>query len=49
MALQQTANFEFAVRSNNGVGIDGQIDCELTHGGKLVARGQRAGSDGAAH
>jgi hypothetical protein len=49
VGLQQSAKFEFAVGSNNGIGIDGQVDCELTHRGKLVADGKRPGSNSAAY
>ena len=45
VGLQQSPEFEFAISPNNGVGIDGQVDRELTHGGQLVADGKDPGSN----
>jgi hypothetical protein len=49
MSLQQTSKFEFAVRPSDSIRIDGQINRELAHCGKLIARHQRTGSHTAAH
>jgi hypothetical protein len=42
MSLQQPAKFEFAVRSNDSIRIDGQINCELAHCGELIALDKRS-------
>jgi hypothetical protein len=42
------AEFEFLIRSDHGIGIDGEIDGELTDGWKLVAGNESPGSNGSA-
>lgn len=40
MALQQTSKFEFPVRPNHSIRIDGQINSKLTHCRELIAGDQ---------
>src|SRR5437762_3171661 len=49
MGLEQAAEFEFAISSHDGVGIDLKVDGELANGGKLVSGGERSGGDTTAH
>ena len=37
MRFEQASEFQFAVGTHDGVGIDREIDRELAHRGKLVA------------
>jgi len=47
MSFEQAAQFQLAIGAHHGVGIDGEIDGELAHGGQLIAGLQRAGGDAA--
>src|SRR5581483_8012656 len=49
LRFQHPANFQLAISAHHRVRINREIDRELPHGGKLVAGGQRAGSDAAHH
>ena len=46
---EHLADFEFPIGANHGIGIDRQVDRELPHRGKLIARAQRARGDPAQH
>ena len=49
MSFEQAAEFELTIGAHHGVGIDGQIDRELAHGGELIAGGEQARCDAAPH
>ena len=42
MSFDHAAEFELAVCPQDRIRIDGQIDRQLPHGGKLIASGQRS-------
>jgi hypothetical protein len=48
MGFEQAAEFEFAIRAHDGVGIDGEVDGELADGGELIAFVERSGGYGRA-
>jgi len=37
VGFEQATEFQFAIGAHYGVGIDGEIDGELAHGGELIA------------
>ena len=49
MRFQQASQFKLPVGAHHRIGIDLQVDCQLPYRGQLVAWGQGAGSDSAAH
>ena len=49
MRFEQAAEFQFAIGAHDGVGIDLEVDGQLTDGGKLIAGGERSGGDSTAH
>jgi len=49
MGFQQAPEFEFAVGAHHRVGVDGEVDGELTDRGQLIAGGERSGGDSGAH
>ena len=49
MSFEQASEFELAVGSHDRVGIDGEIDGELTNGRELIAGSQRSGGDAGAY
>ena len=49
MGFEQAPQFQLAIRAHYRVGIDGQIDRELANRGKLIAGGERTGSESGPH
>jgi hypothetical protein len=49
LGFERSLQFKFAIRPYHGVWINGKIDCQLPNRGKLIAHGERPGSDRAHH
>ena len=49
VGLHEAGELELVLGAAHRVGVDGEVDRELAHGGEAVARAQRARGDGALH
>jgi len=49
VSFKRAAQFELAVRPQNRIRIDGQVDCKLPHGGQLISGSERSRRNAASH
>ncbi len=49
LGFEDAANLHLAVGALDGVGVDGEVDGDLAHGGQLLAGLERAGGDSGLH
>jgi hypothetical protein len=46
LGVEDAADFHFPIGAHDGVGVDLEVYGNLTDGGELIARNQKAGSNG---